>query len=590
MKRLVGIFLALALCLSGCSSAKEQMMQPSRATVYPKTAEQIAQAEAEIRYAISLLLDRNYIAQRIAQAGEQPASSFVAMGMADISGQFYENAGSAEDYYGYFDVDAYQENFLEAIRILRKYYDFDGTKFENFPKLTYIYNTNNKHKATAEYVQAALDLVGISASLENQEWNTFLSTRKAGDYDIARNGWVADHTDPICFLDMWVSTAGTNDVQFGRGEHVGLAIYSLDLRPYGMDLYVEKGTWAQTYDVLIGRIKSCSDEKLRYQLMHLAEDMLMSTGCIVPLFFYTDLYMISPSVEGFYSNPLGYKYFQKTTVDGKGERLSVCLSSEPESIDPALNSIVDGATMLCHLFSGLAKWEQGEDGKLFIAPDCARVLPSPVENPDGSVTYTYVLRDDLKWSDGQPLTAQDFVNGWKRAADPAVGGDYGYLFESIKGYPENLAVEAKDEKTLQVTLSAPVSYWNEMLAFPAFSPIRSDVVQRESWATEAATYIGNGPYRIAAWNHNSVITLTKNENYHDADKVSMTTIHFYLSSDANNMLTNFQNGDWQFIDDVPADEIQSLKVKYPESFRISGQIGTNYLCFNVNSHLLPVYE
>lgn len=591
MKKVLSMLLALAVCLglSACTGQNDPVMAPSKATVHPQTPEERALAEAEIRYAISLLLDRNYIVNSISQAGEQPASSFVAMGMTDYDGEFYENAGYSTAYNGYFDTDiaAYEDNFREAIRILQKYYDFNGREFQNFPTVTYIYNTNNKHKATAEYVQAALKLVGIPVVLENQEWNTFLSTRKNGDFTMARSGWVADYTDPICFLDMWVSTSGNNDVQLGRGEHGKLKIYSLDLRPYGIDVLVENGTWAETYDVLISQIKQCGDDQIRYKLMHLAEDMIMSTGCIVPIFFYTDLYMLSPRVEGFYANPLGYKYFQKTTVDGKTDSLPVCLSSEPESIDPGLNATVDGATMLSHLFSGLARWEADEDGNLVIRADCAASLPEGVVNPDGTVTYTYTLKDDLKWSDGKALTAQDFVYAWKRAAAADLGSDYGYLFEVIKGYPNNLAVTAPDDQTLQVTLASPISYWNEMLAFPTFFPVRQDVVADESWATNAQTYIGNGAYTIESWKHDSVITLVKNENYHDAASVTMERIQFYLSDDANNMLTNFKNGDWLLIDDVPANEIQSLKATYPEAFQVSGQIGTNYLCWNANAPLLP---
>ena len=151
-------------------------------------------------------------------------------------------------------------------------------------------------------------------TLENQEWATFLNTRKDGDFSIARNGWVADYSDPICFLDMWTTVSGNNDIQYGKGAHADLAIYDLDLTAYGYDVKVEDGTWAQTYDVLIATIKSCTDNETRYELMHLAEDILMSTGCIAPLYFYTDLYMIDESVEGFFSNPLGYKYFMYCTV------------------------------------------------------------------------------------------------------------------------------------------------------------------------------------------------------------------------------------------------------------------------------------
>ena len=180
--------------------------------------------------------------------------------------------------------------------------------------LNYLYNEGSGHKAIAEYIQGALAQLGITMNLETQEWNTFLNTRKNGDYTIARNGWVADYNDPICFLDMWTSGSGNNDVQFGKGEHANLKMYNLDLTSYGYDVKVENGTWAETYDVLISTIKSCTDSAKRYTLMHMAEDMLMDTGCIVPLYFYTDLYMIDSSVEGFFSNPLGYKYFMYTTI------------------------------------------------------------------------------------------------------------------------------------------------------------------------------------------------------------------------------------------------------------------------------------
>ena len=282
------------------------------------TGVEAAQAEAEIRRAVALLLDRNYIVTEIGQAGQVPASSFVAMGMTDADGsEFYQNAGHNEGFDGYYNVseDAYMDNWNSAVETLKKYYAYDEATgmFTNFPTLTYLYNTSEGHKAIGEYLQGALAGVGITMNLVNQEWNTFLNTRKAGDYNIARNGWVADYNDPICFLDMWVTASGNNDVQFGKGANADLAMYSLDLTPYGYDVKVENGTWAETYDVLISSIKSCTDKDARYAMMHIAEDMLMSTGCLTPLYFYTDIYMLDDSVQGFYSNPLGYKYFMHCT-------------------------------------------------------------------------------------------------------------------------------------------------------------------------------------------------------------------------------------------------------------------------------------
>ena len=296
-----------------CWNINEQIL-PADSTL---TGDEAEKAKDEIRNAIALLFDRNYIVEEVAQGGQLPASSFVAMGLTNPDGtQFYETAGHDDSYPGYYDVseDSFEANFSSAIETLKKYYKFDeaSQKFTNFPSLTY--NTNDSHKAIAEYLQGALAQVGIDMKLENQEWNTFLNTRKAGDYSMARNGWLADYNDPISFLDMWVSTSGNNDVQFGKGENANVAIYNLDLTPYGYDTKVENGTWAETYDVLISTIKSCTDTDNRYAMMHMAEDMLMETGCIVPLYFYTDLYMLDDSVHGFYSNPLGFKYFMHCTI------------------------------------------------------------------------------------------------------------------------------------------------------------------------------------------------------------------------------------------------------------------------------------
>ena len=464
-----------------------------------------------------------------------------------------------------------------------------GSNKTSTPTLTYLYNTSEGHKAIGEYLQSALAAAGITMNLENQEWNTFLNTRKDGNYSVARNGWLADYNDPICFLDMWTSGSGNNDVQFGKGAHADLKMYSIDLTPYGYDDKVENGTWAETYDVLIARIKSCTDTNNRYAMMHLAEDMLMATGCIVPLYYYTDLYMIDDSVQGFYSNPLGYKYLMKANVAGKTDTISVCLASEPDTLDPALNSAVDGATMIAHLFSGLAKWDQDANGNLVIVADAAESLPEGVVNADGTVTYTYTIKAGMKWSNGDEVKASDFVNAWNRAASADLGADYGYMFEVVDGYgTDKLNATADDAaRTITVTISNAISYWNELLAFPTYFPVHSSAYGNEAWATEPATYICNGPYTISAWEHDSVITLTKNANYHDAANVTMNEIKMFLSDDANNMLSNFKNGSWLLIDDVPTNEIAALKKDYANEFVIAGQIGTYYVCWNVNEDLLP---
>ena len=300
-----------------CWNINEKIL-PENSTLTGVEAEK---AKAEIRNAVSLLLDRNYIVNDIAQGGQLPASSFVAMGLTDADGsQFYKNCGVSSDFDGYFNTsaDALEANYNSAIETLKKYYDYDESskKFTNFPTMTYLYNTSESHKAIGEYIQSALAGVGITMNLENQEWATFLNTRKQGDYSIARNGWLADYNDPISFLDMWTTASGNNDVQFGKGENADVKAYNLDITEFSNTAKVENGTWAETYDVLIAQIKSCTDKTTRYKMMHKAEDMLMETGCITPIYYYTDMYMLSKNVKGFFSNPLGYKYFMYCTVEG----------------------------------------------------------------------------------------------------------------------------------------------------------------------------------------------------------------------------------------------------------------------------------
>lgn len=278
------------------------------------TGVEAEKAQAEIRQAIGLMIDRNYIVNEIGKADQIPASTFVAKALKDSDGKsFASHAGKSKDYEGYYDASskAVKTNYKKAVEVLKKYYKYDEKtgKFTNFPTLTYLYNTDDAHKAIGEYVQSTLANAGIKLQLENQEWATFLTTRKAGDFTIARNGWVADYNDPTTFLEMWQTHSGNNDMQFGKGEHQNLGMYDLDLTKFGKDVNVKNGTWAQTYDVLIDTIKTTPDDKARYQMMHMAEDMIMSTGCITPLYHYTDPYLLASDVEGFYKTPLGFSFF-----------------------------------------------------------------------------------------------------------------------------------------------------------------------------------------------------------------------------------------------------------------------------------------
>ncbi len=272
-----------------------------------------------------------------------------------------------------------------------------------------------------------------------------------------------------------------------------------------------------------------------------------------------------------------------------GTTINVSIASEPETIDPAKNASVDGGTMIIHAFSGLAGYdEQGN-----IVADSAKELVEGVTNEDGTVTYTYTLRDGLKWSDGEEVKASDFAYAWNRAINPETGADYEYMFSIIQGYDEGkLNVVADDAaKTLTVTIKNHNNYWEQLLVFPTYFPVREDIVTThgDAWATDPSTYVTNGAYKLTSWTHDSKLVFEKNENYWNKDNIKMDKVTFYLSDDSSNMLANFKNKTYALIDDVPTDEISNLKTSSDE-FYINGQLGTYYAFINESLDLLPDFS
>lgn len=264
-----------------------------------------------------------------------------------------------------------------------------------------------------------------------------------------------------------------------------------------------------------------------------------------------------------------------------GEKiLSVQVGPDPETIDPALNSAVDGGNMLLHSFECLLAVDQ--DGKL---------IPGQAESWETSedgLTWTFHLRDGLKWSDGSDLTAKDFEYSWKRVCDPMVAAPYAETVlgmvegfsSAIEGNLDDLQVAATDDKTLTVTLSAPCSYFGSLAAFATLSPVQQATIEAngDAWATSAATYISNGPFYISEWVPGSHILMSKNTNYWNADAIKLDGIKWNLIEDANASYSAYQTGEVLMIKDVPTEEIPSLEGS--SEFFVDPIIGTYYLSLN----------
>ena len=339
--------------------------------------------------------------------------------------------------------------------------------------------------------------------------------------------------------------------------------------------------WDQ-YDQLIADIKSETDFTKRTEMMHQAEDILMSNYCILPFYYYNDIYMLKDYVKGMYSNVFGTKFFQNVTMDNGSTTLRLNLASEPAYLDPALNSSVDGACLAAASFSGL--YTYNEEGQP--EPACA----TGYEVSEDGLNFTVTLREGLKWSDGSDLTAKDFEYSWKRAAATATAADYGYMFAGFEGYPDDLAVTAVDDTTLTFTLTAPCAYMEDLMAFPTFYPVKQEAVEAAAdWQTspgawcQDAGFVSNGPFVCTAWDHDVSMTYEKNPYWYGADDVALEKLEFMLSADDTAIFAAYNSGDVDMIDTVPNDEIQS--VIDSSEFYIVDNLGTYYAAFNCKSEL-----
>ena len=265
-----------------------------------------------------------------------------------------------------------------------------------------------------------------------------------------------------------------------------------------------------------------------------------------------------------------------------GEKiLKVQVGPDPETVDPALNSAVDGGNMILHAFEGLLTLD--ENGQL------KEGQAESWETSEDGLTWTFHLRDGLKWSDGTDLTAKDFVYSWQRVCDPNVAAPYAEtVLGMVKGYDEAVAgditkldVQAPDEKTVVVNLAHPCSYFGELAAFATLNPVQQATVEAngDAWATSADTYISNGPFMMTEWVPGSHITFSKNPNYWNAEAIKLDKLEFELIEDSNAAYSAYTSGEVDMIKDVPTEEIPSLQGN--DDFHVEPIIGTYYVSLNL---------
>ena len=278
---------------------------------------------------------------------------------------------------------------------------------------------------------------------------------------------------------------------------------------------------------------------------------------------------------------------------------TVQYGSNPETLDPALNSAVDGGNTIITVFE-----------PLLIINENNEAVPGQAESwttSEDGLTWTFTMRDGLKWSDGSELNAKDFEYSFKRMADPDTAAPYAETclgmidgFEEAAGFPDAdgnptvepnldaLNVKASDDgKTLTIVLGYPCSYFDKIAAFAAMSPVQKATVEAngDAWCTSPDTYVCNGPYMITEWTPSERIVLTKNPNYvggWDNSKIVSDSITLLLLEDSSASFAAYNSGEAVLIKDVPTDEIPSLtKAEDGGDFYVDTILGTYYVSLNL---------
>lgn len=276
----------------------------------------------------------------------------------------------------------------------------------------------------------------------------------------------------------------------------------------------------------------------------------------------------------------------ETPATGGDDLLVWNIAVDPQTWDPTLNSAADGGHIIQNLFEGLTR--ETKEGIEAAAAESWEITN------DGK-TYTFKLREGMKWSDGQPLTAKDFEYAWKRACDPATASEYSFLVTSYivggeeffngTGSRDDVGVKALDDTTLEVNLKFPVAYFLSLTSFYTYMPVREDMVAKgEGWEKNPETCVSNGPFKMTEYKTGDHLTMVKNDNYWDAQRVKLAGVKGLMINEGTTALNGYENGEIQVLDGITIEQIPRLQKEDP-NFKIYPQVGTYYVNFNVDNEV-----
>ncbi|MGL5749342.1 MAG: ABC transporter substrate-binding protein, partial [Paraclostridium sp.] len=445
-------------------------------------------ANENARAALTMAMDKETLCETILNNGTKPASYLMAEGLAiNSDGKDYrEVAGDM----GYKHDD---EKAAESWAKAKEEVGFDTVTIE---LLTF---DSENSKRQAEFMQAELQnaLEGLTVTIKQQPFKQKLELESKGEFHLSWAGWAPDYPDPLTFLETMQS-----GIQYAKNT----------------------GYSNPDYDKLIEEAKNAESQEESWAKYAEAEKMMLENAYLAPIIQSGSSYLEKSYVSGRVSPIYGVNNMYNWVELGEGKtQLNLTSSSDIPTLDISKAADTVSSEVLMNTMEGLVKVDK--DGKIIPG-----VAESWEKSEDGK-TWTFKLRKNSKWSNGDTVTAKDFEYSWKRTLDPATASTYGFIMYDIVGAKDynlgnvdnadGVGVKALDDYTLEVQLVRPIHYFDSLMFFKSFLPQNQKAVEQfgQEYGTDKDKIVYNGAFTLTDWKLEDVYTMTKNPNYWDASTV-----------------------------------------------------------------------
>ena len=539
---ILSTMLISSIVLTGCSSTGEDKNTTSQDIDPFKVLE-----NENARKAISLAIDKEQLTSVILNNGSKPVNRFVPDGLAfNEKGEDYRNIAGEMGY------DPNDEEAKKAWDKAKEELNFDTVEFE------FLTDDTEQSKKIAEFIQAELQGALEGATIKLQQLPTKLKTEKGsnGDFHLSIAGWGADYPDPLTFLEIYCPDVGRYAINVGYKN--------------------------QEYKDLISKAKQSTTIDESWESYMKAEKILLDSAFITPLYQKSSAFLEKEYLQDVANYSFGpqtsYKWAKlnngknevNTTSISDISSMDTAQASDSTSFE-AINNVMEGLVRVDinnELTPGMAEsWEKSEDAK----------------------TWTFKIRKDAKWSNGDPVTAKDFEFAFIRNLTPETACEYAYVMYDIEGAEDfnlgkstdasTVGVKAIDDNTLEVKLNRPVNYFDQLMAFPVFFPVNQKAVETygDDYGTAQDKLVFNGPFVMATWKMEDQYSLKKNANYWDNKTVNLDKVNFKIVKDVNAAVNLYETGE---VDKVAISSEHVDKYKDSKEYKTLKSASCNFLMVN----------